>query len=295
MRLEHYQNFIAIVECGTITGAARKMRIAQPALSGQVRQLEEELGVELLRRSTRRVELTDAGRIFYERSKAICRIENDLRREIQVCTEGGSGTVRLGISGSLPEKFTERVLRLANQKMPAAQFCIYPGNGTEVLDMVKNGLVDIGVLELHHQTVPALKEVLSISEQLHVVYPIDNMWLSAGKENLTVSDLRSVPLCTAHSCQDIFEQACMKQGFIPNIRCVSASRYHLRFWPEQGLAAAIMYWSTVDDLPRHLCCKPLHGEQFSARRAFVVRTDARLSAVCETFLDCARQLYTGKF
>ena len=71
MRLEALKNFITVVECGTITEAARKICIAQPALSNQIRGLEEELGVQLFHRTPRSMELTEAGRILYRHSRSI--------------------------------------------------------------------------------------------------------------------------------------------------------------------------------------------------------------------------------
>ena len=76
MRLEALKNFITVVECGTITEAARKICIAQPALSNQIRGLEEELGVQLFHRPPRSMELTEAGRILYRHSRSICCIGN---------------------------------------------------------------------------------------------------------------------------------------------------------------------------------------------------------------------------
>ena len=88
MNLEHYRNFITIVETGTISGAAEKLHIAQPALSNQIKNLEREYGAPLLTRGSRRVELTDAGRIMYSRAKSIAELENSARREIADCAAG---------------------------------------------------------------------------------------------------------------------------------------------------------------------------------------------------------------
>lgn len=71
MNLTYYQNFVTIVECGTISAASRKLLIAQPALSAQLKALEREFGTELLERTARKVILTKAGKILYEKAKHI--------------------------------------------------------------------------------------------------------------------------------------------------------------------------------------------------------------------------------
>ena len=139
MRLEALKNFITVVECGTITEAARKICIAQPALSNQIRGLEEELGVQLFHRTPRSMELTEAGRILYRHSRSICGIRQALYRELQGRSQGGGETLRLGLSSSLPSSFAARILQRTSQNLPLAQFDLYTGSALDVTEMVKDG------------------------------------------------------------------------------------------------------------------------------------------------------------
>ncbi|MBQ1524656.1 MAG: LysR family transcriptional regulator, partial [Firmicutes bacterium] len=68
MNIDFYRNYIEIVELGTLSAAARSLHVAQSALSNQLKQFEEEYKTQLLIRSSRQMELTDAGRILYKRA-----------------------------------------------------------------------------------------------------------------------------------------------------------------------------------------------------------------------------------
>lgn len=293
MRLETFQNFIAVVECGTITAAARQMRIAQPALSNQIRMLEEEFGVQLLKRSTRRVELTEAGRVLYTRCKAICRLETDMKRELLDSAQNGNGTLRLGISQTLPQKFTERILRLCNQDAPGLRYTLYTGSAGDVAAMVQDGFVDIGVADLHHSAPPELDEVLSVPEYPHVVFSSDNIWLPSTRAAISIADLRDVPLCLTDRDSDMISQLCMEEGFMPTIRCVSSSLPQLYFWIEHGLAVAVLYLNRMDDLPREWNRRPLSIRQNPSNRVFLAKKNQLLTAAGHLFIRFARQLYAS--
>ena len=79
MTLESYKNFVTIVECGSILAAANKLLIAQPSLSNQLKNIEKNYGTTLIIRGSRSIELTDAGRIFYQKAKQICQLEENLK------------------------------------------------------------------------------------------------------------------------------------------------------------------------------------------------------------------------
>lgn len=97
MELRHLRYFVAVAEHGGISHAAERLHIAQPAVSRQIRDLELELGFELLSREGRRVVLTDAGRAFAERARTILRETEDAAEAARRIASGEAGTVRVGL------------------------------------------------------------------------------------------------------------------------------------------------------------------------------------------------------
>ena len=112
MEIKDMRAFYAIVEEGNISHAAQRLDIAQPALSRQMKRLETSLGVQLFERGSRRIRLTDAGRVLYSRVEHILGMVDGTVREITEIGSGIAGSIQLGTittSGALllPELISE--------------------------------------------------------------------------------------------------------------------------------------------------------------------------------------------
>src|SRR4051812_1767075 len=101
MELRQLRYFVAIVDHGSLSRAARVLHIAQPALTQQLQQLEQELGARLLHRSAQGMLSTDAGRVFYEHAQAILKQVSDAKSAVTQSTTRPSGTVALGLPQSI--------------------------------------------------------------------------------------------------------------------------------------------------------------------------------------------------
>ncbi len=113
MELDNYRNFLAIVEAGSLTGAAEYVHIAQPALSKQLRALENFFGAKLIitTRGSRQLLLTEAGRILYQKAKYICSLEDLAKSEIESVMGGVVGTLRFSIANSRSALFISSSLK----------------------------------------------------------------------------------------------------------------------------------------------------------------------------------------
>ena len=127
MDIEYYRNFIAIVEAGSISAAAKQIAIAQPALSNQLKVLQKRFGTQLLhvRRGGHSIELTDAGCILYNKAKYICSAENSALKEIVDCQAGFSGTLRISLSPSMSINFIKNFLSDFYREFPHINYELY--------------------------------------------------------------------------------------------------------------------------------------------------------------------------
>lgn len=100
MNIYQLRYYIAVVEEGTISAAARKLNLSQPPLSTQIKLLEEEVGTELFIRGARQITLTPAGRRFYQYALEMTDMERQALEEIRDMGRGGTGTVHLGCISS---------------------------------------------------------------------------------------------------------------------------------------------------------------------------------------------------
>ncbi|NHU85077.1 LysR family transcriptional regulator [Kocuria sp. JC486] len=118
MELRQLNYFIAVAEERHFGRAAKRLHIAQPPLSQQIRQLEEQLGVRLFDRTTRRVDLTAAGELLLERGRAIVNEVESLKADVYQVGAGATGVLRVGFSGSATYSVMPSMVRLAGESYP---------------------------------------------------------------------------------------------------------------------------------------------------------------------------------
>lgn len=127
MDLENYRNFLAVIETGSLTGASEYVHVAQPALSKQIRMLENFFGARLLitERGSRKVILTEAGRLLYQKAKYICSLEDLAREEITSVQRGAAGTLRISVANSRSAPFIQRTLKAFCALYPEVNYEIF--------------------------------------------------------------------------------------------------------------------------------------------------------------------------
>lgn len=118
MDLRQLNYFIAVAEERHFGRAAKRLHIAQPPLSQQIRQMEEQLGVKLFDRTTRRVDLTAAGELLLERGRGIVNEVESLKADVYLVGSGATGVLRVGFSGSATYSVMPLIVRHAEQTYP---------------------------------------------------------------------------------------------------------------------------------------------------------------------------------
>lgn len=140
MRLTQIRDFLAVVECSGIRAAARKLGVSQPTLSNSVRDLEVELQVQLLRRSSRGVALTPAGRAFHARAQVAATELRKAEEEASQTSDSGTVTFSMGPVGNiaiLPE-----ALARFRRQLPRARVHVVEGFGPLMLAEVRDESLD---------------------------------------------------------------------------------------------------------------------------------------------------------
>ena len=118
MDLKQLEYFVTVINEGTISSAARKLNLSQPPLSAQMKSLEQEIGSQLFFRGPRQIELTEAGRILYERSKDILDLSSRTLQELSDYRKGKSGVLRIGIVSSAHDLMAQRAFRPFHEQFP---------------------------------------------------------------------------------------------------------------------------------------------------------------------------------
>jgi len=146
VELRQLRYFIQIVEAKSFGRAAAVLRLAQPALSHQVRKLEDELGVQLLIRHSGGVLPTEAGVVFLEHAKGILRQVEQARQEAIDCSRVVGGKVAVGMASPVCLAFGARIVREFLHCFPNVSFNLVEGRSVQLEEWLLNGNLDIAVL-----------------------------------------------------------------------------------------------------------------------------------------------------
>ena len=142
MELRHLRYFVAIAEERSITRAAERLWVAQPGLSTQMRRLEAELGIQLLDRHTRGVQLTPAGEVFLERARATLAAAEAAQSTRADLEAGLVGTVRVGIATETPAGFATSLLAGFGQDRPDVEVTVFESYSGTLMRDLRDGRLD---------------------------------------------------------------------------------------------------------------------------------------------------------
>ena len=188
MELRQLRYFVAIVDHGSLSRAARVLHIAQPALTQQIRQLEDEMAAQLLHRSAQGVIATDAGKVFYEHALAILKQVQDAKQAVAQSTDKPSGTVALGIPQSVSNALALPLLNAVRSTYPEITLQLTEELTGNLITQLKSGRINLAVLFDDGQ-LSSFAATPMIEEEM--------MYITRAKSQYGVAGRKSVPLARA--------------------------------------------------------------------------------------------------
>ena len=291
MNIEFYRNYIEIVELGTLSAAARSLHVAQSALSNQLKQFEDEYGTELFIRSSRRMEPTDSGRILYRKAKDIIALVDAAHKEIDASRDGAQGCLSLGMTQAYPDFYINNMLLAFRRENPQISLDIYEESSMKILELLRSGVIEIGIERSPDKLPPFLEERQNHFERVCVYVKRSNPWFDTTAAEISVNELEKAPLAISRGIVSLLDDIFERAGISPKIISVSTSRSNPMMWAEAGEAAAIIRASEWDEFPGDCVCIPLCSEnsiisgELRSRRSVVTVRDAVLSAAASKFIE----------
>ncbi|MED3763153.1 LysR family transcriptional regulator [Ureibacillus terrenus] len=246
MDIRQLRYFVTVAEEGQITRAARKLNMAQPPLSQQLKSIEEELGTTLFYRNSRNVELTEAGALLYKRAVSILHQLEDALVEVKETGDGLRGMLSLGASKSCALNYLPDRIKEFRNKYPLTTFKILDGHPYQVVKFLEERLVEMAVvrfasdqhLDFESKTLKIEPYVLFVPKQWN--------W-DSGRGSISMKELEGIPLITVvqdDAVYNSFYDLCLKQGIKLNIigECHDAATIFSLV--SSGLGATVMPQST---------------------------------------------------
>jgi DNA-binding transcriptional LysR family regulator len=222
MELRHLRYFCAIVEDMHVTRAAERLHIAQPALTQQIKSLENELGTALLRRTGRRIELTLAGAVFAGEARVILeRVRTASLLAIEAA-RGGMGSISIGLTESSAfSTGVTSILKRFKKQWPSVNVTLVQRRTPDLLAALRERHIDAAFVRPPLDDVSTMEQIRLFSEPIMAVVPKSHRL--AKKRRVTIGDLSKEPIILSggrarpSTLELAFRGACSQAGFTPNI------------------------------------------------------------------------------
>lgn len=282
--------FAAVAERGSFTGAARELHVAQQAVSQQVKALEQLLGVTLLERSSRRVELTPEGVVFLADCRRVLAGADRATRRVQAAARGEAGTLRLGYTLVSAFETVPVLLDRLEKDYPLLRVDVREVFGADVPKLLRDGDCDLALAPLtsyaeaiHQRTVR--REVLrvAVSESHH--FADDEQLPLAGLRDET---LELWPREMAPGYYEAIVAACHTAGFEPKIDQHGAGSTVWGYIAD-GRGVGLVVSSLIEQLPGGVRLVDLAPPRPMLTVNAVWRQDQELPAI-ERFFESATRL-----
>ena len=241
MDIRRVRNFITVVEAGSIARAAASLHIAQPALSAQMRHLEESLDCQLLIRSSKGAVATAVGMELCRRGREVLLTFDSLRSLGRDITSAPAGHVTVGCPASVGAMLAVPLVEAVIKRFPKIELGLLESTSTDLGEHLAQGRLDIAVL-FEDNVIAGMQHEAVIDEDLFVVGD------GHDRDEIALAALDGQPLvmpARPNSVRLLLDRACARKGVVPRIVAEVSSPYSMLQLARAGIGATVLPWSMV--------------------------------------------------
>lgn len=289
MDMRQLRYFAAIAEEGQITKAAKKLHMAQPPLSQQLKALEQELGTLLVERNGKNTELTEAGKILYDRAKELLHRIDETIIEVKEIGEGLQGTLSIGSVKTCFSYLPQR-LKLFRKQHPNVTFRLFEGDSYRLAQDLKNRDIELAIVRLPLE-LNGFSSLPLPTDQFVGAFP--KQWMNDN--TIPLRELKNVPLMLLHRVSgvglyELVVEKFRKHKIEPNIICQCPDASMLISLVRAGVGVALLPRSALlsfstDDLK----IVEINDEIIESESAVIWLKDRYLSKNAMKFIETFKE------
>ncbi|WP_099355352.1 LysR family transcriptional regulator [Fredinandcohnia onubensis] len=231
--------FIEVAKQKSFTRAAQVLCLSQPTISKMVKNLEDELKMELIDRSAKRIELTVAGEIVFEEGKKILEKIDDLSSLLNDMMNLKKGKLKIGVPPLIGYLFFPKIIKGFRDLHPDISIQLVENGALKIKDAVKEGMLDLGVAPLpvdedEFDVIPIVEEEMMLF--VHASHPL------ATREKVSLVDIKDESVVHFQDDSTLYQQVlqeCLKAGFRPNVTYQSTYWDFITEMVKQNLGVSI--------------------------------------------------------
>jgi LysR family transcriptional regulator, transcription activator of glutamate synthase operon len=296
MELRQLRYLVAVADELHFTRAATREHIAQPALSQQIRRLEEEVGLALLERTTRSVALTDAGELLVARARRILTEVHAAEAELQALMGVQAGHVTVGAMHTMGPIDVSLALAIFHERHPGVELTVREQSSEELAEMLRVDELDLAFLSVTERIEShGLGLHQLVSEELVLI--VARAHRLAGRRRVRMGELADEDFISYREgsrLRELLTSAGRQAGFDPHVTLESNESERVRRLVERGLGVAILPRSDADRPGAELAVAALVEPALRRDITLAWREGRRHAPASAAFLELALATFSGR-
>lgn len=293
MELRQIKYFIEVAKREHVTEAANALHVAQSAISRQIFNLEEELGVDLFIREGRTIKLTPIGRIFLEQMERAIHVIEDAKQVVEEYVDPEKGTIHIGFPSSLASYIMPTAVYYFRKQYPNVKFELHQDTYSGLMESVKKGVINIALLGPPPAEEEKLKSTILFTENIVALLPSSHPLSS--RSSIRLSELQHdafVLFPKGYILRDVIIEGCLQRGFQPNVSFVGEDFDTIKGLVSAGLGVSLIPEVTiVDCLPRATVKVSISEPNLKRSVAAIIPTERELLPTEKLFFEFMKEFF----
>jgi LysR family transcriptional activator of glutamate synthase operon len=295
MDLRQLRYLVALADERHFTRAAAREHVAQPALSQQIRKLEEEVGVALVERTTRKVSITEAGELLVARARRILSECNAAHAELEALRGILTGHVSLGAMHTMGPVDVSLALAIFHQRHPGVELTVLEQSSEELAEMLRDDVLDLAYLSVTERIEShGLGLHQLVSEEIVVILPRPHPL--AKRSGVRMSELAGEQFISYREgsrLRELLNRAAREAGFDPQVMLESNESRRIRRLVARDMGVAILPRSDTEGAGVDVAVVKLDQPALTRDITLAWRQGRRHPPAVAEFIDLSRDLFSA--